>query len=141
MIHDAGRLESRRVLVTGANGQLATAIVAAFRDWEIVALTRSMLDVTDHAAVARVVAEVRPSLIVNCTAFNDVDGAEDRPLDALAVNAFAVRSLARAAEAAGAVLVHYSTDFVIHTESDQPHEEGVRPAPRSTYAVSKLLGE
>jgi dTDP-4-dehydrorhamnose reductase len=141
MSHDVGRIESRRVIVTGANGQLATAIVAAFRDCEIVALTRSMLDVTDHAAVARVVAEARPSLIVNCTAFNDVDGAEDRPLDALAVNAFAVRSLARAAEALGAVLVHYSTDFVIHTESDHPHEEDVRPAPRSTYAMSKLLGE
>jgi dTDP-4-dehydrorhamnose reductase len=141
MSHDVGRVESRRVIVTGANGQLATAIIAAFRDYEIAAVTRSMLDVTDHAAVARVVGEARPSLIINCTAFNDVDGAEDRPLDALAVNAFALRSLARAAEAVGAVLVHYGTDFVIHTESDRPHEEDVRPAPRSTYAVSKLLGE
>jgi dTDP-4-dehydrorhamnose reductase len=128
-------------MVTGADGQLAHAIRSAFGDCEIVALTRSTLDVTDHAAVARAVADARPSLIVNCAAFNDVDGAEDRPLDALAVNAFALRSLARAAEAVGAVLVHYSTDFVIHTESDQPHQEDVRPAPRSTYAVSKLLGE
>jgi dTDP-4-dehydrorhamnose reductase len=141
MIHEVERVESRRVIVTGADGQLAAAIIAAFRDHDIVALTRSTLDVTDHAAVARVVADARPSLIVNCAAFNDVDGAEDRPLDALAVNAFALRSLARAAEAAGAVLVHYSTDFVIHTESHEPHDEDVRPAPRSTYAASKLLGE
>ena len=141
MSHDVEPVESRRVIVTGADGQLAAAIRAAFHDHDIVALTRSTLDVTDHAAVARVVADARPSLIVNCAAFNDVDGAEDRPLGALAVNAFALRSLARAAEAAGAVLVHYSTDFVIHTESDRPHEEDVRPTPRSAYAVSKLLGE
>ena len=128
MSHDVETVESRRMIVTGADGQLAQAIRSAFRDREIVALTRSMLDVTDHAAVARVVSDARPWLIVNCTAFNDVDGAEDRPLDALAVNAFALRSLARAAEAVGAVLVHYGTDFVIHTESEQPHEESVRPA-------------
>ena len=134
-------MTSPRVMVTGADGLLAAAIIVAFRDREIVALTRSRLDVTDHEAVGRVVAETRPAIIVNCAAFNDVDGAEDHPLDALAVNAFALRSLARAAEAAGAVLVHYSTDFVIHTDSHEPHDEDVRPAPRSAYAASKLLGE
>jgi dTDP-4-dehydrorhamnose reductase len=130
-----------RVLVTGARGQLGTAIQQTFRDAAITAHTRDTLDVTDPHAVADAIAAARPQIIINCTAFNDVDGAEDRPLEALAVNAFAVRSLARAAEAAGALLVHYSTDFVIHTESQEPHDERVRPAPRSTYAASKLLGE
>jgi dTDP-4-dehydrorhamnose reductase len=130
-----------RVLVAGARGQLGALITRTFADRTVIAHTRETLDVTDPDAVARCVADDRPDVIINCTAFNDVDGAEDRPLDALAVNAFALRSLARAAEAAGAVLVHYSTDFVIHTESDEPHDEDVRPAPRSTYAASKLLGE
>jgi len=131
----------RRVLVTGAGGQLASAIVQAFSDCDVSAYTRAALDVTDAAAIARAVAKDAPQLIVNCAAFNDVDAAEDRPVDALAVNAFAVRSLARAAEDSGAVLVHYSTDFVIDRDATQPHAEDVRPSPRSTYAASKLLGE
>ena len=130
-----------RVLVTGANGQLAAFIVQAFADCEVIALTRQSLDVTDPALVARTVAETAPDLIVNCAAFNDVDGAESRVIEAMAINALAVRSLRRAADAARATLVHYSTDFVLNTDSAEPHREDVRPAPRGVYASSKLLGE
>jgi len=130
-----------RVVVTGAGGQLAAFIVRAFADREVIPLTRSALDVTDPSAVAGRIAALGPDLIINCAAFNDVDGAEDRPVEALAVNALAVRSLARAAEAAGAVLVHYSSDFVINGSGTEPYEEDVRPTPRGVYASSKLLGE
>src|SRR5258705_451500 len=88
-----------RVLVTGASGQLADAVLRAFADREVVAHTRAMLDVTDIDAVTRAVDQARPDAIVNCAAFNQVDAAEDRPRDAFAVNAFAVRTLARAADA------------------------------------------
>jgi dTDP-4-dehydrorhamnose reductase len=84
---------------------------------------------------------VHPAVILNCAAFNDVDGAEDAPSAALATNAFGVRSLARAAEACGAMLVHYSTDFVFDGVATRPYDEAARPSPRSTYAASKLLGE
>jgi dTDP-4-dehydrorhamnose reductase len=134
-------LSTSRVLVTGAHGQLAAFIVKAFDDCEVVAHTRQSLDVSDPGVVTRTVAAFAPTLIVNCAAFNDVDGAESRAGDALAINAFAVRSLARAAEAAGATLVHYSSDFVLNTESREPHSEDLRPAPRGVYASSKLLGE
>ena len=133
----------RRVLVTGAGGQLGSTIVEAFAGWgEIVTHTRATLDVTDPEAVRRVVAEARPAVVVNCTAFNDVDGAEDRTADAFAVNAFAVRSLARAAGEADAALVHYSTDFVFDGKArTEPYREDVPPSPRSAYAMSKLTGE
>jgi dTDP-4-dehydrorhamnose reductase len=135
-------MNPRRVLVTGADGQLAYYVARAFDGADVVALNRRALDITDPAAVAATVAASAPDLIVNCAAFNDVDGAEDRPEQALAVNAFAVRSLALAAEAAGAVLVHYSTDFVFDgAGTSQPHTEADAPAPRSTYASSKLMGE
>ena len=130
-----------RVLITGANGQLAAFIVQAFADREVIAPARQTLDVTDPGVVARTVAAIAPDLIVNCAAFNDVDGAESQAVEALAINAFAVRSLARAADAAGATLVHYSSDFVLNSDSREPHDEELRPAPRGVYASSKLLGE
>jgi dTDP-4-dehydrorhamnose reductase len=130
-----------RVLVTGAAGQLGAAVVKTFADLEVTAHTRSTLDITDADAVRRSVAQTAPHLIVNCAAFNDVDAAEDRAIEALAINAFAVRNLARAAEDAGATLVHYSTDFVFDGSASTPYTEDVRPSPRGTYAASKLLGE
>jgi len=130
-----------RVLITGANSQLAAFIVQAFADREVIAQSRQTLDVTDPGVVARTVAAIAPDLIVNCAAFNDVDGAESRAVEALAINAFAVRSLARAADAAGATLVHYSSDFVLNSDSLEPHDEELRPAPHGVYASSKLLGE
>jgi dTDP-4-dehydrorhamnose reductase len=129
------------VLVTGAGGQLGSFIVREFSDREVTALPRASLDITDPVAVRHFVGEARPAVIVNCAAFNDVDGAETHVSDALAVNAFAVRSLARAAEACDAVLVHYSTDFVFDGTATSPYDELSKPSPRSTYAASKLLGE
>jgi dTDP-4-dehydrorhamnose reductase len=131
----------RRILVIGAAGRLGAAIRQVFADAVVTSHTRTTLDITDSAAVRRVVADCRPEAIVNCAAFNDVDGAEDRPSEAMAVNAFAVRSLARAAEDAGAALVHYGTDFVFDGRTTEPYAEGVKAAPRSVYAMSKLLGE
>jgi dTDP-4-dehydrorhamnose reductase len=130
-----------RVLITGTHGQLGAAMVRTLAGLDVTAHTRATLDVADAAAVKRAVRDVHPHLIVNCAAFNDVDGAEDRPIEALAVNAFAVRNLARAAEDAGARFVHYSTDFVFDGSASTPYTEEARPSPRGTYAASKLLGE
>jgi dTDP-4-dehydrorhamnose reductase len=130
-----------RVLVTGAAGQLGAAVVRAFADLDVTALTRAALDIADADAVSRAVSRAAPHLIVNCAAYNDVDGAEDRAIEALSVNAFAVRNLARAAEDAGAALVHYGTDFVFDGSASVPYTEDARPSPRGTYAASKLLGE
>ena len=130
-----------RVMVTGAAGQLGAEIVRVFADRDVTAHTSSSLDITDSNAVSEAVKAVRPSVIVNCAAFNDVDGAETRLADAFAVNAFAVRGLARAAEEVGARFVHYSTDFVFDGTATAPYTEAVPPAPRSVYAASKLVGE
>jgi dTDP-4-dehydrorhamnose reductase len=137
----AGSTPITRVFITGTHGQLGAAMVRAFADVEVTAHTRSTLDVTGAAAVSHAVRSTLPQLIVNCAAFNDVDGAEERAAEALAVNAFAVRNLARAAEDVGARLVHYSTDFVFDGTAHTPYSENVRPSPRGTYAASKLLGE
>jgi dTDP-4-dehydrorhamnose reductase len=130
-----------RVFVTGASGQLAAAIIRAFRDRDVIAHTHATLDVTDGLAVQREIGNAHPDLIVNCAAFNQVDDAERHATEAFAVNAFAVRSLARAAESCGAALVHYGSDFVFDGTATQPYDEGAAPGPRSVYASSKLVGE
>jgi len=131
-----------RILVTGAAGLLGSAIVEQFRsDHEVIPAARSTIDITDAGAVARSVSSIRPDVVINCAAYNDVDGAESHAAAALAVNAFGVLSLARAARDAGAALVHYSTDFVFDGETSRPYTEDDAPSPRSVYAASKLLGE
>ncbi|OFW34849.1 MAG: hypothetical protein A3F70_14355, partial [Acidobacteria bacterium RIFCSPLOWO2_12_FULL_67_14] len=112
-----------------------------FAGCDVVAHTHASLDITDPAAVRQAVEQARPSAIINCAAFNHVDDAETRPADAFAVNAFAVRSLARAAESVGATLVHYGSDFVFDGSASEPYPETAQPSPRSAYALSKLLGE
>ena len=129
------------VLIVGAAGRLGAAIVDAYAGADVIAHTRATLDIADPEAVRGAVAEAAPAVIINCAAFNDVDGAEDDPVTALAVNAFAVRSLARAAEACGVPIVHFGTDFVFDGEAAEPYAETAAPAPRSVYGLSKLLGE
>ena len=142
LVDDYGtRPRGIRVLVTGAAGQLGAAIVSAFGDAEVIAHTRSSLDITDAAAVARAVRDASPHAVINCAAYNDVDGAESAPVEALAVNAFAVRAMARAAAGAGAAFVHYSTDFVFDGQASEPYAEDAPASPLSTYGASKLLGE
>jgi dTDP-4-dehydrorhamnose reductase len=130
------------VLVTGATGRLASFIIEAFADRPVVAATRAQCDILDPASVRQLVSQTKPAVIINCAAYNNVDGAEDSPGEALQINASGVRTLARAAEECGATLVHYSTDFVFDGEGvSEPYSEEHPPSPRSAYAVSKLLGE
>jgi dTDP-4-dehydrorhamnose reductase len=131
-----------RILVTGAAGQLGAAIA---RDYagraNVLPVTRTTLDIADAGAVETLVAREHPDAVINCAAYNDVDGAEDHAADAIRVNTLAVGALARGAAAAGAVYVHYSSDFVIDGMADRPYTEDEEPAPQSVYASSKLMGE
>jgi dTDP-4-dehydrorhamnose reductase len=131
-----------RLAVVGARGQLGMAILREFEPGhDVVALGRDTLDISDDAAVAAAMARIQPQAIINCAAYNNVDGAEDHPVEALNVNAFAVRALARAAAEHDAAFVHYSTDFVFDGTSSEPYTETDSPNPRGAYAASKLLGE
>jgi dTDP-4-dehydrorhamnose reductase len=131
-----------KVLVTGAQGQLAGALADTFRDTaQILAYSHDDLDVAEFDAVMSQVERDRPDVILNCASFNHVDRAEDEPARALNVNAFGVRNLARAACATDATLVHYSTDFVFDGKTARPYREEDVPNPQSVYAQSKLMGE
>ncbi len=132
-----------RYLLVGAAGQLGSAFHARLRaeGADVVAWTRADVDLASPTAIGPAVAALRPSVIVNCAAYNHVDRAEDDAPGALAVNAFAVHDLSRAAEACGARLVHYSTDFVFDGAGSSPYSEADPTNPLSVYGQSKLVGE
>jgi dTDP-4-dehydrorhamnose reductase len=133
---------SARVVIVGAAGQLGSALVTELQNggWSVVALTRRDLDVTHSGATDDLVAR-KPDVIINASAWNDVDGAEDDPEAAMVVNRDGVARLADAASAIGAVCVHYSTDFVFDGRATEPYVEDAPRRPLSAYGRSKAAGE
>jgi dTDP-4-dehydrorhamnose reductase len=131
-----------RVLITGAGGQLGSDLRELLSSSvELLAPTRAELDVTDQAAVAEAFAELRPGTVFNCAAFHNLDVCEREVDRSFEVNARAVKGLAERCRDSGAKLVHMSTNYVFDGSGERPYREDDRPAPRSTYAISKLAGE
>ena len=131
-----------KILITGAGAQLAAPVAAEYAEHaDVRALRHADLDITNAAAVRQAVSSFRPTHVINCASYNNVDGAEDDSRAALSANAFGVRVLARATAEADAALIHYSTDFVFDGRGSRPYTEEDAPNPGSVYAASKLLGE
>ena len=131
-----------RILVTGAGGMLGKDLLPVLSaGHEVLGLDHAACDITDEAAVRRIVAEWKPELVFNCAAFPDVDGCERDPERAFAVNARGPGNLARAAEAVGARLFHVSTDYVFDGSKRTPYLEDDATGPINVYGQSKLEGE
>ncbi|HEY5288667.1 MAG TPA: dTDP-4-dehydrorhamnose reductase [Caulobacteraceae bacterium] len=131
-----------KVLVTGAGGQLAGAFLAAAPSgWTVIGLGRADLDIGDKDAVAAAVRAHTPDLVVNAAAYTAVDRAESEPDLAFRINRDGAGHLARAAECAGARLVHVSTDFVFDGRASRPYRPDDPTGPLSVYGASKLAGE
>jgi dTDP-4-dehydrorhamnose reductase len=132
-----------RLLVTGAAGMLGRDVVTAATraGHDVVALSRRDLDITDARAVARAVLDAKPSAVVNCAAWTDVDGAEADEAGATAVNGEGAANIARAAAQAGALIVQLSTDYVFDGAAESPYVESSPVGPVSAYGRSKLAGE
>jgi dTDP-4-dehydrorhamnose reductase len=131
-----------RILLTGKDGQVGWELARTLPAvGEVVAFSRSELDLTDPAQIAARVREVRPAVIVNAAAYTAVDKAESEPDQTFLVNATAPRLLAEEAKALGALLIHYSTDYVFNGAKRGPYVENDAPNPLSVYGKSKLAGE
>ena len=132
-----------RVLVTGAGGMLAQAVVPALRraGHETIALARAELDVTDAARVRAAVADARPDWVCHLAAYTDVDGCESRPEHALRVNGEGAGHAAAAAREAGAGVLSISSDYVFAGDDPRPRRESDPVGPLSAYGRSKLAGE
>lgn len=133
-----------KYLITGKNGQLAHAFIERFEKLGIdySAPEESKLDITDGNLVAHAVASYKPDIIINCAAYNLVDGAEQEKDKAFEINAKGPQHLARAAEQRKAMIVHFGSDYVfdglkencLYTEDDCVN-------PQNEYGKSKLSGE
>ena len=133
-----------RVLVTGANGQLGSELVALYsaRSGDVVlGVDLPDMDITSELSVGAVFDSFSPDVVINCAAWTAVDAAEENEVGALAVNGEGPRALARACSAAGAWLVQISTDYVFSGEATSPYAEDAIPDPRSAYGRTKLAGE
>jgi dTDP-4-dehydrorhamnose reductase len=130
------------ILLAGKNGQVGSELHRSLPALgEVVAPDRQQLDLLNPASIRRLVREVRPQLIVNAAAYTAVDAAETDKGQAQALNAEAPALLAAEANRLGAVLVHYSTDYVFDGKKTEPYDEVDPTTPLNVYGITKLAGE
>lgn len=131
-----------KILLTGSAGQLGRELVRSLACLgEVVACDRRALDLGDADALRSVLRATKPSVVVNAAGYTAIDRAESEPAAAAAVNGLAPGILAEEAKRCGALLVHYSTDYVFDGAKGAPYTEDDAPAPLSAYGRSKLAGE
>lgn len=136
-------MQSKKILVTGANGQLGMEmrILGAVAPNEYIFTDIDELDITDSDAVAAFVEQNGIQIIVNCAAYTNVDRAEEDEPTAERINAEAVRNLAEAMKKVDGTLFHISTDYVFGGEGNTPRTEEMSLDPQGAYGRTKLHGE
>jgi dTDP-4-dehydrorhamnose reductase len=128
-----------KILLTGRNGQVGSELQKILQP--AVATDHAALDLADGDAIRRAVREAKPDVIVNAAAYTAVDKAESEPALALQINGVAPGILAEEAKRGGALLVHYSTDYIFDGAKRSPYVEDDAPNPLGSYGRSKLEGE
>ena len=131
-----------RILITGGSGQVGHCLKAQLEGCaELSVPDSTALNIADRRSVRQAVETFRPDYIINAAAYTAVDKAENDAERAFAVNRDGARHLAEAAEAAGAAMLHISTDYVFDGAGGAPYDEAAPTAPQNIYGASKLAGE
>jgi len=139
---DAGSvLLLRQTLLLGGTGQLGLALSHLIAEEALWLPRRAEADLRNPGQLVDLVERLRPRVIINAAAYTQVDQAESEPELAYKINAQAVATLADAARRVGALLVHFSTDYLFDGGGDRPWREEDRPAPLNVYGLSKWQGE
>lgn len=132
----------KKILITGKDGQvgweLQRSLVPLGKIW---AFDRNELDLQRPESICKAIREIKPDLIVNAAAYTAVDKAEVEQEAAHAINAIAPGVMAEEAKKCGAMIIHYSTDYVFDGTSEAPYSENDATAPLNVYGKTKLAGE
>jgi dTDP-4-dehydrorhamnose reductase len=132
----------KRILLIGKTGQIGAELAQLLpNQGEVLAIDRSQLDLFVAADIARLVRDWRPGIVINAAAYTAVDKAETDEENATKINAHAPGVLAEECKKLGALLVHYSTDYVFDGKKDTPYIESDPTSPINAYGRSKLAGE
>jgi dTDP-4-dehydrorhamnose reductase len=130
-----------RIALIGADGQLGTDLLKTLAGEDVSPLYYPAFDITRPDQARERLASLNPEVVINTAGYHRVDECEDNPEQALAVNALAVRDLARICRDLSCGLVHFSTDYVFDGRQRRPYVEEDLPNPLMVYGVSKLAGE
>lgn len=132
-----------QILLLGGSGILGSEVIKCinFEGYEYLAPTSTNLDVRKKEQLYDFIAQLKPSWIINCAAWTNVDGAESSFREARELNSIAVKSLGTAANLYGCKVIHISTDYVFDGESSTPYDENSPVNPVNKYGASKLEGE
>ncbi len=131
-----------KILIAGCNGMLGSNLMQVFRPGhDVVGVDLPELDITNPEQCLAVAKDLRPKVIINAAAFTRVDDCEAHPKEAFLVNGDGAGNLSRAAAESGALIVHYSTDYVFDGLKAQAYLEEDEINPQSVYGKSKLAGE
>jgi len=132
-----------RIFVSGSNGQVGTELTrqANERGWELRAVDRDSLDITDKGAVKEALSSFAPDVVINAAAYTAVDKAESDVKAAFSVNRDGPANLAETCEYLEIPLVHYSTDYVFDGSKQGAYNEDDPVSPLGVYGESKLAGE
>jgi dTDP-4-dehydrorhamnose reductase len=134
--------KSTKILLIGKNGQVGWELQRTLQPLgEVMAVVREQMDVSDPDSIKKIIREVQPKIIVNAAAYTAVDKAESEPELAMKVNGVAPGIMAEEAKQLGALLVHYSTDYVFDGTKQGAYTEEDTPNPLSVYGKTKLAGE
>lgn len=131
-----------KILLFGANGQVGFELARSLLPLgDVIALNRENADLTDLEKCRATIQTIQPDVIVNAAAYTAVDKAETERETAFLINAKAVEVFAQEAKKVGALLIHYSTDYVFDGTKNTPYLEDDLPNPLNVYGESKLAGE
>lgn len=129
------------IVVTGAAGQLGTALRSYLPEKKTLFFDSPALDVTNSALLQARIEEIRPSYLINCAAYTHVDRAEQEPERAEQVNALALKTIGQLSKELSFHVIHFSTDYVFDGSKTEPYLEDDKPSPLGVYGKCKLLGE
>jgi dTDP-4-dehydrorhamnose reductase len=134
--------DKKRVLITGAKGQLGQELAAVFKkDCSVISTDNDTLDITDPVTVNKVISREKPDWIIHCAAWTNVDAAAENPKAAMKVNVGGTENICKAAKKIGAKVIYISTNEVFDGEKQTPYTEEDKTNPINPYGESKLKGE